>query len=74
MLNTPIQIAIILGTRPEAIKLAPVIQLFQNSLDFKTLVILTGQHREMIAQVMKLFNIYPNQDLAIMQSLSLIHI
>ena len=68
MLNTPIQIAIILGTRPEAIKLAPVIQLFQNSLDFKTLVILTGQHREMIAQVMKLFNIYPNQDLAIMQS------
>ncbi|MEM1172719.1 MAG: UDP-N-acetylglucosamine 2-epimerase (non-hydrolyzing) [Cyanobacteria bacterium P01_H01_bin.35] len=68
MLNSPIQVAITLGTRPEAIKLAPVIQLFQNSPDFNTLVILTGQHREMVAQVMKLFNIIPNQDLAIMQT------
>ena len=68
MLKIPIQIAIILGTRPEAIKLAPVIQLFQNSPDFKTLVILTGQHKEMVAQVMKLFDINPNQDLAIMQT------
>ncbi len=68
MLNSPIQVAITLGTRPEAIKLAPVIQLFQNSPNFKTLVILTGQHREMVAQVMKLFDISPNQDLAIMQT------
>ncbi len=68
MLNTPIQVAITLGTRPEAIKLAPVIQLFQNSPDFNTLVILTGQHQEMVTQVMKLFDISPNQDLAIMQT------
>ena len=68
MLNTPIQIAITLGTRPEAIKLAPVIQLFQSSPDFKTQVILTGQHREMVTQVMKLFEISPDRDLAIMQT------
>ncbi|NEP07175.1 MAG: UDP-N-acetylglucosamine 2-epimerase (non-hydrolyzing) [Okeania sp. SIO2G4] len=68
MLSTPIQIAITLGTRPEAIKLAPVIQLFQSSPDFKTQVILTGQHREMVKQVMKLFEISPDRDLAIMQT------
>lgn len=68
MLSTPIQVAITLGTRPEAIKLAPVIQLFQSSPDFKTQVILTGQHREMVTQVMKLFEISPERDLAIMQT------
>lgn len=68
MLNTPIKVAITLGTRPEAIKLAPVIQLFQSSPDFKTQVILTGQHREMVTQVMKLFEISPDRDLAIMQT------
>ncbi|MDJ0553849.1 MAG: UDP-N-acetylglucosamine 2-epimerase (non-hydrolyzing) [Microcoleaceae cyanobacterium MO_207.B10] len=68
MLNSPIKVAIILGTRPEAIKLAPVIKIFQNSPDFNTQVILTGQHREMVTQVMELFSINPNQDLAIMQT------
>ncbi|NEQ72529.1 MAG: UDP-N-acetylglucosamine 2-epimerase (non-hydrolyzing) [Okeania sp. SIO2C9] len=68
MLNSPIQVAITLGTRPEAIKLAPVIQLFQNYPDFNTQVILTGQHREMVTQVMKLFEISPDRDLAIMQT------
>ncbi|MGB3513674.1 MAG: UDP-N-acetylglucosamine 2-epimerase (non-hydrolyzing) [Microcoleaceae cyanobacterium] len=68
MSNYPTRIAITLGTRPEAIKLAPVIQMFQSSPNFKTQVILTGQHREMVAQVMQLFAISPNQDLAIMQT------
>lgn len=68
MLNSPIRVAITLGTRPEAIKLAPVIQLFQSSPDFNTQVILTGQHREMVTQVMELFAISANQDLAIMQT------
>ncbi|QHG18459.1 UDP-N-acetylglucosamine 2-epimerase (non-hydrolyzing) [Nostoc sp. ATCC 53789] len=61
------RVCIILGTRPEAIKLAPVIQVFQKSLAFESQVILTGQHREMVEQVMQLFNIKADYDLEIMQ-------
>jgi len=68
MSNEKKSIYIILGTRPEAIKLAPVIEKFQQSSKFKTSVILTGQHREMVDQVMQLFNIKADQDLKIMQS------
>ncbi len=60
-------ICITLGTRPEAIKLAPVIQAFQEAEDFDTKVILTGQHREMVAQVMNLFELTATVDLDIMQ-------
>ncbi|MCC5626620.1 non-hydrolyzing UDP-N-acetylglucosamine 2-epimerase [Nostoc sp. CHAB 5715] len=60
-------VCIILGTRPEAIKLAPVIQVFQKSSSFESQVILTGQHREMVEQVMQLFNIKADYDLEIMQ-------
>jgi UDP-N-acetylglucosamine 2-epimerase (non-hydrolysing) len=67
MTASPFSICIILGTRPEAIKLAPVIQQFRASPRFKTHVILTGQHREMVTQVMQLFNIQADADLAIMQ-------
>ncbi len=63
----PIHVCITLGTRPEAIKLAPIILLLSQSQDFKTTVILTGQHREMVAQVMELFEITADRDLAIMQ-------
>lgn len=61
------KICIILGTRPEAIKLAPAIQVFQQSPVFDTQVILTGQHREMVQQVMQLFDLKPDRDLEIMQ-------
>lgn len=61
------QVYIILGTRPEAIKLAPVIQVFQKSPSFELRVILTGQHREMVEQVMQLFNLKADDDLEIMQ-------
>ncbi|WP_341734431.1 UDP-N-acetylglucosamine 2-epimerase (non-hydrolyzing) [Microcoleus sp. EPA2] len=61
------RICIVLGTRPEAIKLAPVIQQFKNSPSFDTQVILTGQHREMVEQVMGLFDLKADRDLAIMQ-------
>jgi UDP-N-acetylglucosamine 2-epimerase (non-hydrolysing) len=67
MLKRPIPVSIILGTRPEAIKLAPVIQKFQSSPAFETQVILTGQHREMVDQVMQLFDLRADHDLAIMQ-------
>jgi UDP-N-acetylglucosamine 2-epimerase (non-hydrolysing) len=60
-------ICITLGTRPEAIKLAPVIRAFRNCPDFKTHVILTGQHREMVEQVMNLFDLQADEDLNIMQ-------
>ncbi|AVH70742.1 non-hydrolyzing UDP-N-acetylglucosamine 2-epimerase [Nostoc sp. 'Lobaria pulmonaria (5183) cyanobiont'] len=61
------RVCIILGTRPEAIKLAPVIQVFQKSSELQLQVILTGQHREMVEQVMQLFNIKSDYNLEIMQ-------
>ncbi|MBE9213370.1 UDP-N-acetylglucosamine 2-epimerase (non-hydrolyzing) [Plectonema cf. radiosum LEGE 06105] len=61
------RVCIILGTRPEAIKLAPVIQTFQGYEGLETQVILTGQHREMVEQVMGLFNLKADRDLEIMQ-------
>ena len=61
------KICITLGTRPEAIKLAPVIKQFQKSSSFQTHVVLTGQHKEMVAQVMQLFNLSADRDLEIMQ-------
>ncbi|NJR50484.1 MAG: UDP-N-acetylglucosamine 2-epimerase (non-hydrolyzing) [Leptolyngbyaceae cyanobacterium CSU_1_3] len=67
MLKFPIPICIIVGTRPEAIKMAPVIQAFRRSPLFDTQVVLTGQHREMVDQVMQLFDLTPDHDLAIMQ-------
>ena len=65
---SPLPICITLGTRPEAIKLAPVIQQFRQCPLFDTQVILTGQHREMVAQVMQLFELTADQDLEIMQA------
>jgi UDP-N-acetylglucosamine 2-epimerase (non-hydrolysing) len=67
MLKFPIPVCLIVGTRPEAIKMAPVIQAFQRSQTFDAQVILTGQHREMVDQVMALFDLTANHDLAIMQ-------
>jgi UDP-N-acetylglucosamine 2-epimerase (non-hydrolysing) len=62
-----LKICITLGTRPEAIKLAPVIKAFQNTEDFSTYVVLTGQHKEMVSQVMDIFNLKADQNLEIMQ-------
>ena len=59
-------VTIVLGTRPEAIKLAPVILAFLAAEDFRTRVVLTGQHREMVSQVMDLFALQADHDLALM--------
>jgi UDP-N-acetylglucosamine 2-epimerase (non-hydrolysing) len=67
MPTNPIRVCIILGTRPEAIKLAPVIQQFRRSPAFDTQVVLTGQHKEMVQQVMQLFDLTADHDLDIMQ-------
>jgi len=59
----------VFGTRPEAIKMAPLVLEFKNnSAEFETLVCVTGQHREMLDQVLQLFEIKPDFDLDIMQT------
>lgn len=57
----------IYGTRPEAIKMAPIVKALEASQDFKSVVTVTGQHREMLDQVNSLFNIEPDYDLNIIQ-------
>ncbi len=61
------KVAVILGTRPEAIKLAPVILALRGRAGIQLEVALTGQHREMVDQVMALFGIRADVDLDIMQ-------
>lgn len=62
------RVLLVFGTRPEAIKMAPLVKEFQKYQDiFETLVCLTGQHREMLDQVMKLFEIKADFDLNIMK-------
>lgn len=59
---------LVFGTRPEAIKMAPLVKEFQKHKDtFKTIVCVTGQHREMLDQVLHLFEIVPDYDLNIMK-------
>lgn len=59
---------LVFGTRPEAIKMAPLVKAFQKNFDdFKTIVCVTGQHREMLDQVLRIFDIKPDYDLNIMK-------
>lgn len=61
-------ILLVFGTRPEAIKMAPLVKEFQKyPEDFKTIVCVTGQHREMLDQVLQIFDITPDYDLNIMK-------
>lgn len=61
-------ILLVFGTRPEAIKMAPLVKSFQSQDQyFRTLVCVTGQHREMLDQVLRLFEITPDYDLNIMK-------
>ncbi len=62
------KVMLVFGTRPEAIKMAPLVKEFQkNPSDFKTIVCVTGQHREMLDQVLYIFGIKPDYDLNIMK-------
>ena len=61
-------IMLVFGTRPEAIKMAPLVKEFQKyPEEFKTIVCVTGQHREMLDQVLHIFEIVPDYDLNIMK-------
>ena len=62
------KVMLVFGTRPEAIKMAPLVKEFQKNQDnFKTIVCVTGQHREMLDQVLNIFGIKPDYDLNIMK-------
>ena len=62
------KVMLVFGTRPEAIKMAPLVKEFQKYPEvFQTVVCVTGQHREMLDQVLKIFDIIPDYDLNIMQ-------
>lgn len=62
------KIMLVFGTRPEAIKMAPLVKEFQKYPDnFETIVCVTGQHRQMLDQVLSLFEINPDYDLDIMK-------
>lgn len=65
-MKSPIRIHLVFGTRPEAIKLAPVIIALRKESDFLVSTIVTGQHREMLDQVLRRFGINPEYDLDIM--------
>ena len=60
------KIMLVFGTRPEAIKMCPVVKELKKRSNFQTLVCVTGQHREMLDQVLETFDIVPDYDLSIM--------
>ena len=63
------KVLVVFGTRPEAIKMAPVVlELLKNSDHFETRVCITAQHREMLDQVLTIFEIEPDYDLNIMKA------
>jgi len=62
-----IRVLSIFGTRPEAVKMAPVVQALEKTPEIDSFVCVTGQHREMLDQVLDLFEIKPNVDLDLMR-------
>lgn len=57
----------VFGTRPEAVKMAPVVKLLKEATDVESRVCVTAQHRQMLDQVLELFNITPDYDLDLMK-------
>ena len=68
MEQTVKKIAFIFGTRPEAIKMAPLVKAVEKEARLKPLVIVTAQHREMLDQVMALFELEADYDLNLMKA------
>ena len=61
------KVMLVFGTRPEAIKMCPLVNELKSRKSFKTVVCVTGQHRQMLDQVLKAFNVEPEYDLSIMK-------
>ena len=64
----PIKVMLVFGTRPEAIKMAPLVLELKSRPEFECIVCVTAQHREMLDGVLSCFSIVPDYDLDIMQS------
>lgn len=62
------KVMLVFGTRPEAIKMCPLVSELRNRKRIKTIVCVTGQHREMLDQVLKAFSVVPNYDLSVMKN------
>ena len=61
------RIMLVFGTRPEAIKMCPLVNELKKRNGIKTIVCVTGQHRQMLDQVLETFHVIPDYDLAIMK-------
>lgn len=61
------KIMFVFGTRPEAIKMAPLVKAMEQAEDLEPLVVVTAQHREMLDQVLELFDVHPSYDLNLMK-------
>ena len=66
-MQSPHRISLIFGTRPEAVKLCPLIHALQRHSDLVPHVCVTGQHRELLDQVLEAFDVVPDVDLSLMQ-------
>ncbi|CUU08884.1 UDP-N-Acetylglucosamine 2-epimerase [Armatimonadetes bacterium GBS] len=66
MRHAPIRVMAVCGTRPDAIKMAPVVRTLREDPAFSVRLVATGQHREMLDQVLRLFALTPDEDLNIM--------
>ncbi|MBQ8758297.1 MAG: UDP-N-acetylglucosamine 2-epimerase, partial [Clostridia bacterium] len=62
------KVMLVFGTRPEAIKMCPLVNELKTRKNIETIVCVTGQHRQMLDQVLEIFDITPDYDLNIMQS------
>ena len=62
------RVLLVFGTRPEAVKMAPLVLAMRAAADFEPVVAVTGQHREMLDSVLELFDIRPSYDLDVMQT------
>ena len=61
------KVMVVFGTRPEAIKMCPLVKELKTRKELDTIVSVTGQHREMLDQVLEAFNVIPDYDLSIMK-------
>jgi len=61
------KVMLVFGTRPEAIKMCPVVKELKTRPEFQTVVCVTGQHRQMLDQVLEIFHVTPDYDLSIMK-------
>ena len=62
------KVMLVFGTRPEAIKMCPLVNELKSRKTIQTIVCVTGQHRQMLDQVLNTFNVIPDYDLSIMKA------